>query len=46
MTEIERKIAHYTRLLAGSLSASERARAERELAFWQAQAKWMVRHAA
>lgn len=36
MTQAEKNIAHYTRLLAGSLSPSERARAEAELRRWQA----------
>jgi hypothetical protein len=35
----ERWIAHYTRLLAGALSASQRAYAEAELRRWQAQAQ-------
>lgn len=37
MTQAEKNIAHYTRLLAGSLSATERAWAEAELAFWRAE---------
>jgi hypothetical protein len=35
----ERWIAHYTRLLQGSLSATQRAQAEAELAYWQRQAQ-------
>lgn len=39
MTRTERAIAHYTRLLAGSLSAAQRALAEAELQRWQARAE-------
>ena len=39
MSTPERWIAHYTRLLAGSLSATQRAQAEQERAYWQAQAE-------
>ena len=35
MTTAERWIAHYTRLLSGSLSPHERARAVAELRRWQ-----------
>lgn len=35
MTIAERWIAHYQRLLAGSLSASQRAKALAELHYWQ-----------
>jgi hypothetical protein len=37
MTHAERWIAHYERLLHGSLSATQRAYAERELTYWKAQ---------
>lgn len=34
-TLADRWITHYTRLLAGSMSASQRAYAEQELAYWR-----------
>lgn len=39
MTTPDRWIDHYTRLLQGSLSATQRAQAQAELRYWQAQAR-------